>query len=94
MAPLDGNFQVQVSAGSQLGGDKTPFSSSYSTNSTEEEQCRQGTDSARAAQSRERFMLDSTKGYQGKLPGRGGVKRSPGGPERWSWRGRMPQAQG
>lgn len=39
-------------------------------------------DNARAAQSRECFMLEGTKGYQGKPPGRGGVKKSPGYPER------------
>ena len=39
-------------------------------------------DNARAAQSRECLMLEGTKGYQKKPPGRGGVKRSPGQPER------------
>lgn len=83
---------MQVSAGSQLGGDKTPFSSSYSTNSTKEEQCRQGTDRQCKGSTEQRALhARERQGVSREASWKRGVKRSPGGPERWSWRGGMPK---
>lgn len=54
---------MQVSAGSQLQGDKTLFSPSYSTNSTKEEQSRQGTKRQCKGSTEQRVL--NVRGHQG-----------------------------